>query len=63
MADTDYLAAWHQVVLPLAAEFHPDLVSITSINNIIISISIPIISINIVIISINIVIIFISICV
>ena len=40
MTDVDYLAAWHQVVLPLAAEFHPDLVVITSINIIIISISI-----------------------
>ena len=47
MTDADYLAAWHQVVPPLAAEFHPDLVSITSINNIIISISISIISISI----------------
>ena len=26
MTDADYLEAWHQVVLPLAAEFQPDLV-------------------------------------
>ena len=28
MTDADYLEAWHQVVLPLAAEFQPDLVII-----------------------------------
>ena len=32
MTDADYLAAWHQVVLPLAAEFQPDLVIVIFIN-------------------------------
>jgi len=30
MTDADYLAAWHQVVLPLAAEFQPDLVLVSA---------------------------------
>ena len=38
MTDADYLAAWHQVILPLAAEFQPDLVIINSINIAIITI-------------------------
>ena len=28
MTDADYLEAWHQVVLPLATEFQPDMVII-----------------------------------
>ena len=30
MGDADYLAAWHSVVLPLAAEFSPDLVLVSA---------------------------------
>ena len=54
MTDADYLAAWHQVVLPLAAEFQPDLVIITSFNIVIISFNIVITSFNVIITFINI---------
>ena len=47
MTDADYLAAWHQVVLPLAAEFQPDLVVIIyTIDTIIASMNIIISTIN-----------------
>ena len=52
MTDADYLAAWHQVVLPLAAEFQPDLVVIISIV-IIYTIDTIIASMNIIISTIN----------
>ena len=30
MTDRDYLEAWHQVVLPLAVEFQPELVLVSA---------------------------------